>query len=101
MSYFVGFTPNAECSPDIINACLYAQETDAEVTRIRTGSNHGNDSTNEVNENMGKGLFQVVKDHNNPAVKRMVAESKSILLSETAGRRCAKPIKARESKTFW
>ena len=75
VSYFVGFTPNAECSPDIINACLYAQETDAEVTRICTRSNHGNDSTNEVNENMGKGLFQVVKDHNNPAVKRMVTES--------------------------
>ena len=75
VSYFVGFTPNAECSPDIINACLYAQETEAEVTRIRTRSNHGNDSTNEVNENMGKGLFQVVKDHNNPAVKRMVTES--------------------------
>ena len=73
--YFVGFTPTAECSLDIINACLYAQETDAEVTRIRTRSNHGNDSTNEVNENMGKGLFQVVKDHNNPAVKRMVTES--------------------------
>ena len=74
-SSYDDFYPGAECCPDIINACLYAQETDAEVTRIRTRSNHGNDSTNEVNKTMGKGLFQVVKDHNNPAVKRMVTKS--------------------------
>ena len=75
VSYFFGFILNAECSPYIISACLYAQETGAEVTRIRTRSNHSNESTNEVNENMGKGLFQIVKDNNNPAVKRMVTES--------------------------
>ena len=45
------------------------------MTRIYTRSNHSIESTNAANENMGKGLFQVVKDHNNPAVKRILTES--------------------------
>ena len=101
VSYFIGFTPNAECSPDIINACLYAQETDAEVTRIRTRSNHSDESANEVQENMGKDLFQVVKDHNNPAVKTMVAGSSQYCSAKQLAEDVQKPVKARASETFW
>ena len=84
VSCFVGFTLNAECTPDIINACLYALETDEKATRIWTRSNQSLESANEVNENMRKGLFQVVKDHKTQQPK-MVTELSQYCLTKQLG----------------
>ena len=74
VAYFIAYTRTTECNPDSIFALLHYLDNDVELktidSRIKGGEEH-----DILTEKMVRELFQLVKDHDNDAVKSLVRET--------------------------
>ena len=71
---FIAYTRTTECNPDSIFALLHYLDNDVELKTIDSRIK-GGEEDDILTEKMARELFQVVKDHDNDAVKSLVRES--------------------------
>ena len=69
ISYFVAFTESEDCNANKIFQVLHESETIAQVQQIASRSKKPN-----INR-IANDLFNVLKDHNNPAIENIVKKS--------------------------
>ena len=74
VAYFIAYTHTRECNPDTIFALLHHLDNDVEVKTINSRIKGGEEEDIET-EKIARELFQVVKDHDNNAVKSLVKDS--------------------------
>ena len=74
VAYFIAYTHTTECNPDSIFALLHYLDNDVELKTIDSRIK-GCKEDDILTEKMVRELFQVVKDHDNDAVKSLVRES--------------------------
>ena len=58
---------------------LQDQDTEAEIKTIQTRAVKCDEKPEDILSVMEKGVFQVIKDHSNGAVQKMVKESNQLL----------------------
>ena len=69
IAYFVAFSESEDCNANKIFQVLHESETIAQVRQIASSSKKPN--TNQI----ANDLFNVLKDHNNPAIENIVKKS--------------------------
>ena len=74
VAYFIVYTRTRECNPDTIFALLHYLDSDVEVKTIDAGIK-GGEEEDTTTEKITRELFQVVKGHDNNAVKSLVKDS--------------------------
>ena len=74
VAYFTAYTRTRECNPDTIFALLHCLDNDVEVKTIDSRIK-GGEEEDIATEKIARELFQVVKDHDNNAVKSFVKDS--------------------------
>ena len=74
VAYFIAYTRTRECNPDTIFALLHHLDNDVEVKTIDSRIK-GGEEEDIATEKIARELFQVVKDHDNYAVKSLVEDS--------------------------
>ena len=72
VSYFIAFSPSQLFNEQVIMKTLYDQDTEAEIKIIQTGAVKCDEKPEDILSIMEKGVFQVIKDHSNGAVQKMV-----------------------------
>ena len=74
VAYFIAYTRTRECNPETILALLHYLDNDVEVKTIDSRIK-GGEEEDIATEKIARELFQVVKDHDNKAVKSLVKDS--------------------------
>ena len=74
VAYFMACTRTRECNPDTIFALFHYLDNDVEVKTIDSRIK-GGEEEDIATEKIARELFQVVKDHDNYAVKSLVKDS--------------------------
>ena len=74
VAYFIAYTRTRQCNPDTIFALLHHLDNDVEVKTIDSRIK-GGEEEDIATEKIARELFQVVKDHDNNAVKSLVKDS--------------------------
>ena len=74
VEYFIAYTRTTECNPDSIFILLHYLDNDVELKTVDSTLKGGEDD-DILTEKMERELFQVVKDHDNEAVKSLMKES--------------------------
>ena len=74
VAYFIAFSPSQLCNEQVITKTLHDQDTKAEIKTIQTRAMKCDEKPEDILSIMEKGVFQVIKDHNNGAVQKMVKE---------------------------
>ena len=76
VAYFMAFSPSQLCNEQIIMKPLHDHDTEAEIKTIQTWAVKCDEKPEDIYQSiMEKGVFQVIKDHSNGAVQKMVQES--------------------------
>ena len=70
VSYFIAYTRTRECNPETIFALLHCLDNDVEVKTIDSRIK-GGEEKDIATQKIARELFQVVKDHDNKAVKSL------------------------------
>ena len=68
VAYFIAFSPSQLCNEQVIMKTLHDQDTEAEIKTIQTRAVKCDEKPEDILSIMEKGVFQVIKDHNNGAV---------------------------------
>ena len=71
IAYFIAFTPSPTCNPDRRFEFLHFENTEAEINFIKIRVRHESEEQ-EHNDRLSKELFNVLKDHDNDAVRQFV-----------------------------
>ena len=74
VAYFIAYTRTRECNPDTIFALLHYLDNDVKVETIDSRIK-GGEEEDTATDKITRELFQVVKDHDNNAVKSLVKDS--------------------------
>ena len=80
VAYFIAFSPSQLCNEQVIMKTLHDQDTEAEIKTIQTRAVKCDEKPEDILSIMEKGVFQVIKDHNNGAVQKMVRNPTSFVL---------------------
>ena len=75
VAYFIAFSPRELCNEQVIMKTLHYQDTEEKIKTIQTRAVKCDEKPEDIFSIMEKGVFQVIKDHNNGAVQKMVKES--------------------------
>ena len=71
IAYFIAFTPSPTCNPDRLFEFLHFENTKAEINFIKARVKHESEEQ-EHSERLSRELFNVLKDHDNDAVRQFV-----------------------------
>ena len=72
VAYFIAFSASQLCNEQIIMKTLHDQDTEADIRNIQTRAVKCNEKPEDILSTMEKKVVQVIKDHNNGAVQKMV-----------------------------
>ena len=75
VAYFIAFSPSQLRNEQVIMKTLHDLDTEAEIKTLQTRAVKCDEKPEDILSIMEKGVFQVIKDHNNSAVQKMVKES--------------------------
>ena len=68
VAYFIAFSPSQLCNEQVMMKTLHDQDTEAEIKTIQTRAVKCDEKPEDFLPIMEKGVFRVIKDHNNGAV---------------------------------
>ena len=75
VAYFIAFSSSQLCNEQVIMKTLHDQDREAEIKTIQTRPVKCDEKPEDILSTMKKGVSQVLKDHNNGAVQKIVQES--------------------------